>query len=105
MRTIPFSALILCLALAGGAATAGAGGGAQTVNPASVAEATTRCDVQAIVVDPDPAGLNVRRGPDKSSSVIATLKSKDGSIAVTIKGATGQWIRIEDAVVEETGDS
>ncbi len=98
-RTIIFSALILCLALGGGA-KAGAGGAAQSVEPASV-----RCDVQAYVVDPDPAGLNVRRGPDKASPVIAALKSADGTVMVTIKGMTGQWARIEDAEVEETSDS
>ncbi|MFL6227428.1 MAG: SH3 domain-containing protein [Pyrinomonadaceae bacterium] len=104
MRTILFSALMLCLALLGGAATAGAGG-AQTVNPASVVDATTKCEVQAFVVDPDPAGLNVRRAPDKDAAVITKLKHGDYTIAVAITGATGQWARIRDAEAEETGDA
>lgn len=78
--------------------------GSRLIGGQEIAGAAVRCDVQAFVVDPDPAGLNVRRGPDKASPAVATLKSKDGTVMVTIKGMTGRWARIEDAEVEETGD-
>lgn len=103
MRTIIFSSLILCLALAAGVGVAP--GSAQSVSPAPIADAATRCEVPAFVVDPDPAGLNVRAGPDKTSRVINALKRGDYTIAVTITGATGEWVRIKDAEAEETGDA
>ncbi|HVG31374.1 MAG TPA: SH3 domain-containing protein [Pyrinomonadaceae bacterium] len=98
MRAVLFSALALCLAGATAAGTAG-GGIAQPVAAAAV-----RCDVAAYVVDPDPAGLNVRSGPGKASPVVATLKHTDYSVAMRITGATGQWVRIEKAFAEETDE-
>jgi SH3-like domain-containing protein len=99
MRVILISALTLCLAGATTSGTTGVGGGAQ-----SVADAAVRCDLHAYVVDPDPAGLNVRAGPGKASPVVATLKHADYSVAMTITGATGQWVRIEKAFAEETDE-
>lgn len=80
--------------------------GRQSISERGIVDVGVRCEVQAFVVDPDPAGLNVRAGPDKSSRVITTLKhSADYTIALTITGASGPWVKIKDAEAEETSDS
>lgn len=89
---------LLCLAAALAPALAG--------RPAAGARAAaeTRCDLYAYVVDPDPAGLNVRSGPGKQFAVVGTLPRVEYSLSVHVTGASGQWLRIEGAETQDTGD-
>jgi SH3-like domain-containing protein len=61
-----------------------------------VVAALTPCRVEAYVVDPDPKGLNVRYGPGKEFGVKTRLLAKNGTI-VSIKGAKGSWLMIDEA--------
>ena len=72
-------------------------------HPTNAAE-LARCDVNAYVVDQDPAGLNVRVAPNKSAKVIGKLPNqKVEGIRVHITGASGDWVRIDKAL-EQGGD-
>jgi len=65
---------------------------------------SVRCDVSAYVVDQDPAGLNVRSGPNQSFKVIRRLPNqKVEGIRVHITGTSGDWVRIDKAM-EQGGD-
>jgi SH3-like domain-containing protein len=69
--------------------------------PASAAETDTKvvpCDCKAYVVDPDPAGLNVRGGPGTANPVLATLPT-NRPVEVTITGSVEKWMRISDAYI------
>jgi SH3-like domain-containing protein len=91
---------VLCLAAAVAPALAGrAAGGGQP----KVAAAAVRCDLRAYVVDPDPAGLNVRSGPGKLQAVVGVLPPHEYSVEVRVTGATGQWLRIEGGEEQDTG--
>lgn len=57
------------------------------------AAAEQQCSASAFVVDTDPAGLNVRGGPDSEFPVIDTLPT-DGPVEVTIAGATNGWFKL-----------
>ena len=84
MRRLP-------LVLAALLATFAAGHAAAQVQP---------CDLQAYVIDPDTAGLNVRRGPSVGSESVARI---DPGAEVTVIGASGNWLRIRNATIPETG--
>ena len=60
------------------------------------------CELTAYVIDPDTAGLNVRRGPSVGSESVARI---DPGAEVTVIGASGNWLRIRDATIPETGDT
>jgi uncharacterized protein YraI len=49
------------------------------------------CQAEAYVVDPDPAGLNVRAGPGRGHEVIGKMHAGD---LVDLTGARGEWLRI-----------
>jgi SH3-like domain-containing protein len=100
---------VLCLAaaLAPARAERAAGGGARQASAGGqqASAAAVRCDLWAYAVDPDPAGLNVRSGPGKQYPVVGTLPRVDNSLEVHVLGATGQWLRIGEAMTQETGES
>lgn len=91
------AASVFCLAAL--LTTARGGAGAQ-----KVATAATRCDLYAYVVDPDPAGLNVRSGPGKQFPVVGNLPPHEYSVTVHVTGAMGQWLRIEGGEKQDTGE-
>ena len=74
--------------------------------PAAAAETTgvegVSCDCSAYVADPDPAGTNVRSGPGKDYSIVRTLPGR-APIEVTIVGAAGEWIKINEAYIFADG--
>ena len=68
------------------------------------ATAVTPCDAEAIVIDPDPKGMNVRSGPGGTFKVIGNLPNADvNGIGVHITGSQGDWVRI-DRADEQGGD-
>jgi hypothetical protein len=59
---------------------------------------TTACNVTASVIDPDPAGTNVRKSP--GGDVAATLRAPregDDSIEVHVVAQAGDWFAIDRA--------
>lgn len=95
------AACVLCVP----ALSAPAGGGAQTGGGAArVAAAETRCDIWAYLGDPDPAGLNVRSGPGKQFEVVGKLPQLEYNVSVHVTGATGQWLRVEGAESQDSGE-
>ncbi len=70
--------------------------------PAQAAETTdikvVPCDCHAYVVDPDPAGLNVRGGPGTTYPTLTTLPT-NRPVEVTITGSVEKWMRISDAYI------
>jgi SH3-like domain-containing protein len=103
MRRLLIPLLGSCLVAA--LATAGAGGAQTQTRAGSIEPAQVKCDVAAYVVDPDPNGLNVRSGPGKAFSVVATIPHRESAIEVLVTGATGQWVRIKNAVTQEEDES
>ena len=105
-RRVGAAAVALCVwALL--APSRGAGVGAQKVRAGGaqkVEAARTHCDLWAYVVDPDPAGLNVRSGPGKQFAVVGHLPQHEYSVSVHVTGATGQWLRIEGGEKQDTGE-
>jgi hypothetical protein len=82
---------VLCL-LAAAAATV------RSATPPPLA--TVACDAELDVVDPDPAGLNVRRTPDvRQDNVIAVLRPEGEWVGVHVIGQRGQWLLIDQATV------
>lgn len=70
----------------------------------AAAPATTACNVMVSVIDPDPAGSNVRKTP--GGGVAATLRppsAGDDWIEVHVVGQTGDWFAIDRA--ELVGDT
>ena len=70
----------------------------------AAAPATTACNVTVSVIDPDPAGTNVRKTP--GGAVAATLRPSragDDWIEVHVVGQTGDWFAIDRA--ERVGDT
>jgi hypothetical protein len=56
------------------------------------------CDLRLNVIDPDPAGVNLRSAPDaKTGKVIATLAPVGEWIEVHVVGQTGAWLLVDDA--------
>lgn len=92
MRLLTSTLLVLASCVA-------APGGAQRIEPAR-----TRCDLYAYVVDPDPAGLNVRSGPGKQFAVVGNLPPHEYSVEVHVTGAGGGWLRIEGGEKQDTGE-
>ena len=98
---IPLMALILCSSLTRFASSVTVLAYSQA---RAGAEATTRCDAQAYVIDRDPKGMNVRSGPGSHHKVIGNLPNQDvNGIGVHITGSQGDWVRI-DLAVEEGGE-
>ena len=58
------------------------------------------CDLAANLIDPDPAGTNVRRGPGREHPSVGLLP-RDRTDSVRITAATGNWLRIATASDEE----
>ena len=60
--------------------------------------AVVPCDINAYVVDRDPAGLNVRSGPGSTHEVVGNLPDQqvEGGIVVHITGSSGDWFRIDE---------
>lgn len=79
-------------------ARAGAGRALQ-----SEAAPENRCEGYAYVIDTDPQGLNVRTGPGRRFSVAGRIPKGD-AVGVFIKGSTGQWLLIEEAVNQGEGE-
>jgi SH3-like domain-containing protein len=61
-----------------------------------VVAAPTPCRVEAYVIDPDPKGLNVRFGPGTEFGVKTRLLAQNETM-VSIKGASGSWLMIDEA--------
>lgn len=80
-------ALMIC-ALAAMPGTAVAGKAAETI----------ACDVELNVIDPDPAGLNVRASPGASGKIVAVLKPDHEWISVHVAAQRGDWMRIDRAI-------
>ena len=98
-RLALISALCLLAALAPAGRARQSEAGAQ-----KVAAAEVRCEIWAYVGDPDPAGLNVRSGPGKQFAVVGKLPQVEYNLVVHVTGATGQWLRVEGAETQETGE-
>lgn len=65
---------------------------------------TQSCSAMFDVTDQDPKGTNVRAAP--GGAVIAALKNPgEGWIAVHLTGQTGDWFRIDRAVLIDAGGS
>jgi hypothetical protein len=58
---------------------------------------TTACDLKLNVIDPDPAGLNVRSSP--AGAIVTALKAKDRWVEVHVVGQRGAWAQIDGAVL------
>ena len=80
-----------------------AGGKAST--HAGVVSAETTCDLWVYVLDPDPQGVNVRRGPGKQFDAVAKLPHDEYSLMVHVTGASGQWVRVSEAERMESGEN
>lgn len=64
----------------------------------AAAPVSTGCNVTVSVIDPDPAGANVRKSP--GGDVVATLRTPrvgDDWIEVHVVGQTGDWFAIDRA--------
>jgi hypothetical protein len=64
----------------------------------AAAPAATACNVMVSVIDPDPAGTNVRKAP--GGAVAATLRAPrtgDDWIEVHVVGQAGDWFAIDRA--------
>lgn len=60
--------------------------------------ATTACDVQAYVVDPDPKGLNVRDSPGVGGRVVAVIPADvDGTTVRLVASSPNGWVQIDRA--------
>lgn len=67
----------------------------------AVTGAVTPCDIEAVVVDRDPQGMNVRSGPGSSFKVIGNLPTQDvDGVSVHITGSQGDWVRIDRADIQ-----
>jgi SH3-like domain-containing protein len=62
---------------------------------AQTAPQVQACRVNVYAKDPDPKGLNVRRGPGPEQAVAAVVTDGDARFEVT--GASGKWLRIRQA--------
>ena len=51
------------------------------------------CDISAEVTDPDPLGLNVRAGPERTAQKVGTVPN---GAMVTITKSSGRWVYISD---------
>ena len=91
-RKLFVSAVILAAATA-----VWAGGPAVRQKPQTIVAPTTRCEIAAYIVDPDPQGLNVRTGPGKQFGVIASIPRGENGVVVSVTGASGDWVLIEGA--------
>ena len=76
--------------------SAAAGSPGAAPPPQNISAAPVPCHLRAYVIDPDPQGLNVRRGPGKTYDVIARLKASD-QVIVLITGGSGNWMKVEGA--------
>jgi SH3-like domain-containing protein len=61
-----------------------------------VVVASTSCHAEAYVIDPDPKGLNVRYGPGTGFGIKTRLLAQNET-TVSIKGASGKWLMIDEA--------
>lgn len=57
--------------------------------------AVQACHVNVYARDPDPKGLNIRKGPGSEHAVVAQIRDDDARFEVT--GASGKWLRIRQA--------
>jgi SH3-like domain-containing protein len=53
------------------------------------------CHVSVYAKDPDPKGMNVRKGPGSGHAALAVITDSDTKFEVT--GASGTWLRISQA--------
>jgi len=70
---------------------------------AAVKSNSSSCDVGAVVVDPDPSGLNVRASPSKGK----VLGSLPRDTELRLRESRGRWVRFSDpwnAEAEEARD-
>lgn len=81
-------------ALAAWAVLAAAGSLPQSA-AAQTAPQVQACRVDVYASDPDPKGLNVRKGPGPEHAVAAVIADGDARFQVT--GASGKWLRIRQA--------
>jgi hypothetical protein len=58
---------------------------------------TVACDLKLNVVDPDPAGLNVRSSP--GGAIVTALKANDRWVEVHVIGDSGAWAQIDGATL------
>jgi hypothetical protein len=70
---------------------------AAIASPAMAAPAVRACDVKLNVIDPDPAGLNVRAAP--KGQVIGVLKARNQWVQAHVTGDAGGWMRIDGATL------
>jgi len=70
---------------------------AAIASPSFAAPAVRACDVLLNVIDPDPAGLNVRAAP--KGEVIGVLKAKNTWVQVDVTGDADGWMRIDGATL------
>ena len=67
-------------------------------SPAAAQE--TRCSLRANLIDPDPAGTNVRSGAGRDFAVVGRLPGGRTDV-VEVVAASGAWVKIAGAVDEE----
>jgi hypothetical protein len=86
-----------------GRKAAAALGAALALAGAAQAATPTACNVRLNVIDPDPAGLNVRSAP--GGAIVTALKARGRWVRVHVAAQEGDWARIDHArlISEETG--
>jgi SH3-like domain-containing protein len=60
------------------------------------------CEIQAIVADKDPKGLNVHKQPDGRSPIVAKIPKAAYGTIVTITQTRGSWARLSEATDADT---
>ena len=101
---VALAALLLAAPTAARRAGATQAGGKSAAR-AGVVAAETPCDIWAYLLDADPQGVNVRSGPGKQFDVTGKLPQVEYNLVVHVTGATGQWLRVSEAEMQESGES
>lgn len=60
-------------------------------------ESDTDCNIEAFVIDPDPAGLNVRESPTAKSAIVGGVRFNELGTVVTVVGSENGWLLITGA--------
>lgn len=69
--------------------------------PADDPQEVRRCDVRAFVIDPDPAGLNVRADPHRKGEKLGVLMA---GTQVRVRDNQKGWVRVTEAWDPERDD-
>ncbi len=96
---------LLCSCLVATLATAGPGRVPTQPRFDSIESPQMKCALAAYVVDPDPKGSNVRSGPGKAFPVAGTIPHRESAVEVQVTGATGQWVRIRNGMMQEDDET